>query len=322
MKQYDSLFGWPFGSKTDTQNNTQNMATTSILGVNGAVLFNPVSYDNLPFCAVIKDMKPGAVRVPGGMVANDFNPVTGDPSPGQIANLYSVAGCKIFIVLNMLTSTLEDQIAWLNSLNLLGVPIRYIELGNEFPDTGVWLNKYQTAQNFAAVCRTWMNAILAIFPDAAFGVPAGNRPGITQKINWNKIMLGIHPDINLVHHYHNSKDYTLNGVTNIFLINQMVDADYNTAFAGIPTAKIWATEINVMIKEKHVQREPIFKDEQQKGIAAAAMLKEFKCLGYAVALYHNIVKADVEGESNGAIYADKNEAYLTGVGVELKKLFA
>lgn len=101
--------------------------------------------------------------------------------------------------LNVLTSNLADQLAMLRSASALGIPVRYIELGNEFylSDTNyTYTRVFPTSADYAGLVAKWAPRIRAAFTDVKIAA-VGSLPQVTprEKI-WNAAVLSIAgPDI-------------------------------------------------------------------------------------------------------------------------------
>lgn len=318
MKQYDSLFGSKesTGGSVITQPTTPTTTPTTtpalfmpILGYNCQTNYERFTFDHDDFCAVMKSTGATGFRVPGGTIANTFMPFDPSslPQPEHIGNLRAKTGANIFIVLNMLTSTLDEQIAWLRKLYSLGVPIKFIELGNEFPDDSLWLKKFKSADGYVSECRRWVSAIRQIFSDIYFGVPAGNSN------SWNTKVANIDSNVFLVWHYANSDSYTsADGIVDVAKVWSMIDAEKKARFAGIPATRLWVTEYNLKVKNKTVDAVPLFKDDEQHGIAARCIMQKLYNIGCSVVFMHNICM----GQDNGAIKYSPGEGYtLSATGL-------
>lgn len=73
--------------------------------------------------------------------------------------------------LNVLTSTLDDQIAMLSEAQHLGIPIRYIELGNELWDPrSIYPKVFPDGVAYAQTMNTWIPELRRRFPDARIAV--------------------------------------------------------------------------------------------------------------------------------------------------------
>jgi hypothetical protein len=257
------------------------------------------------------------IREFGGTISNTAEWETEIPTVAQVKQLYDDTGIKFSFVLNMITRDLTNQLAWLASLSSNGIPITHIEMGNEFPNKNEWLTVFGTKENYAATCATWIAAIEAIYPGCKFGIPGGNRTNYTS--NWNQIMIQANPNAYLVHHYHNREQYAPGGIVDTALISNLIDAEVNTVFAGIPASRRWVTEFNLRVgKGGSTNEAVVFADDYQHGLAASFMMQKFYQMGCPIVLMHNVTGAD----GNGAIVATNTDTYLTPTGLAIKEFIS
>ena len=98
-------------------------------------------------------------------------------------------------VLNMLTSDLNTQLEMLSTAQSMGLPVQFVELGNEFylrnPDD--YVTKFPTGADYGKMATSWIRAIRARFPNvkitAVGGVPTDQSTTDSRKANWNQELL-------------------------------------------------------------------------------------------------------------------------------------
>lgn len=116
-----------------------------------------IPYEDPRFRPLVAGLRPALLRFPGGTIANYWNPKSGRTEPGadmigafavgarkapelhpmgagyeDFAAFSRACGAEVILVLNLETSPLEEQVAWVKRLVAKGaVPLR-IEMGNEF----------------------------------------------------------------------------------------------------------------------------------------------------------------------------------------------
>jgi hypothetical protein len=133
------------------------------------------------------DLSPGALRVFGGTTANYWNWRTGKfydrhgvprqyrranrrMSPIHLsdwARLVREANAIPVFDLNLVTSSLSDQLAMLQAARDLGMPIRRIELGNELYFHAPLVDQaVPSAKAYGRKATRWIRAIKRRFPDA------------------------------------------------------------------------------------------------------------------------------------------------------------
>ncbi len=144
-------------------------------------------------------LRPGSIRVFGGTTANYWNwrtgkffdrrgvpprlrRVTQDMSPIHLADwagLVRGANATPIFDLNLVTSSLSDQLEMLHAAEALGMPIRRVELGNElYYSAPLVVRAFPTPGAYGRTATRWIDAIHADFPDAqiagvGFGYPHG-----------------------------------------------------------------------------------------------------------------------------------------------------
>lgn len=156
---------------------------------------------------VLKRLHAGHVRYPAGTLANYWDWKTGQFIEGlklpyglnnAMVNPYTLEDLNIMVertgavpvfVLNMLHSGLETQLEMLREAQRIGLPILYVELGNEFylskPDN---IEKYPTPEDYAADANRWAAAIRREFPKvklAALGAAVRSWDDERRK-TWNE----------------------------------------------------------------------------------------------------------------------------------------
>lgn len=73
--------------------------------------------------------------------------------------------------LNVVTSTLDDQIAMLEAAQDLGMPVRYVELGNELWDSrSIYPSIYPSGTDYAKAMNVWIPALRRRFGDIRIAV--------------------------------------------------------------------------------------------------------------------------------------------------------
>jgi hypothetical protein len=155
------------------------------------------------FTAAAVSLRASSTRYPSGTAANywDWRRGCEDYPTGKCAGTSTVADFAAFaaatnttvtIVLNMLTDPggLTSQLAFLAACEAAGMPVLFVELGNEFYNNHADnVKAFPTGADYGKVASTWMAAVRAAYPAAAVsvvGVPSyrsGNDPRLT---GWNK----------------------------------------------------------------------------------------------------------------------------------------
>ena len=187
-----------------------------ILGINGAGLFYENIVEDPKSHPAVKELALGHIRFPGGTIGNYYQWRTGtleietfpDSSiytmrmkpvstranslhPGGLHyeamhRIGRAAGSEMLIMMNLETSTVEDQAAWLADLKNKNMAPRLVELGNEFwiamiNDPHV-VAKFPDAQSTLKLMKQYVDAFQPYLPeDARFAVQsAGSAFRTTQ----------------------------------------------------------------------------------------------------------------------------------------------
>ncbi len=184
------------------------------------------TYNEASVLKAVTSLSPGTIRYPGGAIANFWNWQTGSvnepPSttstgfgtirykPGRqrtygftlstLKQLTTATGAIPIFDLNVMTSTLGDQLQMLQAAAQLGLPIRYVELGNEFYlSNSNYLHAFPTPTSYADLVATWAPAIHAAFPGAQVAAVATVSTATPREQEWNTTLLSIAgSDINAV----------------------------------------------------------------------------------------------------------------------------
>ena len=150
--------------------------------------------------AAVAALNPGTLRYPGGTHADYWDWRTGGCLPGLNKTLPGPlpSECKEYAKwpwtlekfaqiiahtnhhatpvfdLNVLTSTPEEQVAMLQHASTLGLPIKMVELGNEFYLCGKnFIKIFPTAASYAATANAYAIAIRHAFPRAQIAAVGG-----------------------------------------------------------------------------------------------------------------------------------------------------
>ena len=192
------------------------------------------SWEDLEFINAVNELNPRMLRFPGGEIGNYWNWERGgliedismlpDGLPNFLrykARQYENSKLEDFkkgldgtntkpiFVLNMLSSTLENQIAMLKKAEEIGMEIKYVELGNElYFNIPNYKRFYPTPQDYAETAQEWILRIKEEFPDAKLAVlgiiPAPYKPERLQI--WNETMFSTitsEIDAIIIHNYNN-----------------------------------------------------------------------------------------------------------------------
>jgi hypothetical protein len=117
-----------------------------------------------------------------------------------LKRLTSATGAVPIFDLNVMTSTLEDQLQMLRTAAQMGLTVRYVELGNEFYlSNSNYIHAFPTAASYADMVASWAPAIHDAFPNAQIAAVASVSTMTAREQDWNSTLLSIAGhDINAV----------------------------------------------------------------------------------------------------------------------------
>jgi hypothetical protein len=218
----------------------------------------------------LQDYRGGTIRYPGGAVANYWDwqkgsvnqPAaisgTGTVKPGRVRDygftletllgVVRETGTTPVLDLNLLTSTLPDQLLMLHTAQRLGIPVRDVELGNEFYLDSNYLKVFPTAASYARTVARWAPAIRAAFPGAQIAAVGSLPQSTAREKSWNRTLISIAgADINAVtlHDYFGpiGKDPA---PAQVLATAQASWRSTQQVMAAIPRRyRIWFTEFNL-----------------------------------------------------------------------------
>jgi hypothetical protein len=245
----------------------------SLFGLNESGNFT--QYDgNTGFSSIFASLHPAILRYPGGEIGNWFDISTGlvltnanpaPPSdlsgynnnpgytPTQLGAFLADTGATPTIVLNLLTGNMASQITALQSAKAAGIPIDYLELGNEFYlDTLAGATPYSqvfpTPASYVTVANQYAVALKAAFPSVKLGVPVwGDSGGGSREAGWNA---GVIPNLKnidalIIHTY---QDPSFGGATSSSYPGTTAEQTTETAgfsaTGGVQTVLAMATDIS------------------------------------------------------------------------------
>ena len=263
------------------------------MGVNTQCRKGP-SWDDKSFLDRIATLHLQNIRYPGGTIGDFWDWRTGmliqqnmrDPKhPVEIPkgsygitkkiNRYTLddfkkaldrsPGAQAVFMLNMLTDNLESQIEMLRYARKIGIPVRYVEFGNEYylsywgggsvqdNRTGYYTEIYPTAADYAKECVRWTKALRAEFPGIKVAIIAQNYDGNEapwlshpRSQSWNHDIMEANTGVDaaIVHLYTDSRRAASPAQSFYFSKKRMDEnAEYlSRELSGMP---VWFTEFNI-----------------------------------------------------------------------------
>lgn len=168
-----------------------------VMGVNGARLTMSADCWLDPVAAQhTRELSPMTLRIFGGATANYWDWRAGrfvtrgitaamevhnnSQPPVQLpdwAAFTRTAGVTPVFNLNVMTSSLKEQLSMLSKAQRLGMPVRFVELGNEFYfGHSDYRDAFPSATDYARLANEWAAAIHDMFPQATVAAVAASSP--------------------------------------------------------------------------------------------------------------------------------------------------
>jgi hypothetical protein len=250
-------------------------------------------------------LEPGTVRWPGGTEADNFqwrlgypvkppivvaSPCKGSSTPGSgevrgfrftledLRAAYRASGAIPMFDLNMLDSTLNDQLAMLRAARRLGLPVRYVELGNElYFCNNEWVHYFPTAAAYGRAVAHYVRALHRQFPGVRVAAIGSAPSDIPRERTWNREMLeaalraGALPDAITLHKYPGyNAALTASGLPALFSEAYASVTQLDSVIAKLPVPEpAWITEYN--LEPKHPNSPNPAQDTYAHALFAAEM---------------------------------------------------
>lgn len=313
------------GCKTSHTNSTKKNITERadpakknnkvIIGFNQNWSFLPQLDDSI-LVNNIKKLSPKMIRFPGGTTTHKWDWKAGKITMQQkiseyhplidVKRLVIETGAKLMIVLDIVHSTLANQIEMLDSLNSLGLPIEYIELGNELYSKDPKLNYaliFPDGAAYADSVSKWVPTLKARYPKAKIAALLIAKTGSDTRMNaWNR----------MVSHFIDSAHVAVDAYTYHLYINKGSNykdriADFNLAKIPTPGKELWATEYGNM----NDVTDSDYLVELNK-------LADYVEANFSISLNHTIIgnqtkHAKLEPSTKGQLFTAEGEMFLKRV---------
>lgn len=250
---------------TESKNNTQDEKLTG-MNINWSFL-PPLTQDIVDATA---SLNPKMIRYPGGSVSKTWNWEDGTTSksinrpPHTLDDLLIIkeaTNAKVTFVLNTINKTLENQLELLRTARAMGIPIEYIEMGNEHylgkgnnaDDAGNHqdnVDAFPTGKEYAEFVNNWSPAIRDEFPDAKIGISMLARTNKNTRLQtWNDLIVSTieakNFDAYIYHIYvRSNSSLELNDENISEIIKERTDI-FESVKIDDNSKKVWITEYGV-----------------------------------------------------------------------------
>ncbi len=211
-------------------------------------------------------LAPGTLRYPGGSPANYWHWTTSRPdnqhskyplSLQDLKRLVTASGATPIFDLNIMTASLQSQVAMLRAAQHLGLPVRFIELGNEFylPKPN-YLQAFPTALNYGQRVAAWIPTLHKDFPGAqiaavGFAQNLSSAYVTSRESTWNTTVLKTAPGLkNVTMHLYWRPN--VSGVADQLAVpfQTWAQVEKDSLSKLPPSTSVWVTEYNMMNKQK------------------------------------------------------------------------
>jgi hypothetical protein len=169
----------------------------------------------------------------------------------QLKLLVDEAHCEVIFTLNMVTKDLDDQLEMLQNARGFGIPIKWVELGNEFNELGSHGRyKYPSPEIYGSTCRTWISALKKNFPAVRVAVIGGDKqfnPNSTDR-NWDERVLNeaTNADAVVAHIYPLAAKVTDDDGINFESVANAFRLSFQQQGFNNVSKDIWITEFNIL----------------------------------------------------------------------------
>lgn len=293
--------------QTQTTNNidTKVFVTDSTVhyGLNGNIAFSPLDYSSDLLCDKVAELGVAEVRWPGGTISAKYH-----WTPEDILNLKNLTkrGIDIIFVLNVISSNLQEQLAMLRFADSIGVPVKYVEFGNELTNgqNEGRIVFHRSGIEYGNLCAEWADSIRKSLSNVKFGCWLENKPDIKTWVS--ETLSRFTSDGAVNHFYPNAANVAPNGIVDTALLHEWCLKALDHAGVSNINIPIWATELNFSDSDL-----PALKPGEHEK-ALLYMLNLFTQLGFAHIIVHNI-----DG-NNGVFTMTKTSVQFTEMGKAYK----
>lgn len=181
-----------------------------MIGVNGNLAHFDKPWDNDSLVSAVKELNLGNFRYPAGSLGNYWDWDIGFVDKNvpdslmikwvveqglsnsnkrytleNFAKGQKELGFTPVFMLNMLSKGLDHSVRNLLRAKELGLPIKYIELGNElYFNLRFEMSVYPTPEDYGKTCKIWIDSLKQHFPDAKYAIIGSYIKRKPRHIDW------------------------------------------------------------------------------------------------------------------------------------------
>jgi len=216
-------------------------------------------------------LQPDLLRYPGGTVSKTWDWRAGKTTKrkrgvshplSDLKQMSRVTGAKVLFVLNTVSSSLEDQIAMLKKAQSMGIPVAYIEMGNEHylgkgknrDDSGKHqdnVKAFPTGKAYGALVNRWAKVLKHTFPGVKIGITMLGRSvkKSARQRNWNSDIVSTvekrYFDAYIYHIYVHSRRNPVDTQAQMHAVVQRRIRDLKRMMVRDNSKEVWVTEYGV-----------------------------------------------------------------------------
>ena len=225
----------------------------------GAAMFAHAKVDRL-----LSQLSPGTLRWPGGTEADFFDWRSGRPTNklksfrfglARLAAAYRATGAAPIFDLNVLApgnrTSVASQVAMLRAAQKMGLPITYVEIGNELYGGGAFRAAFPDGSSYGRTVAIYVRALHQDFPGVQVAADAVLAPADARQAAWNREVLSTAtgpgaPDAFILHDYPGVyyKPFRTNDLPPLFSMIGGEVQRLGKAADGLRGKSIWLTEYN------------------------------------------------------------------------------
>jgi hypothetical protein len=238
-------------------------STSPLYGVNYDYL-SASTFQNVNVGPLLSELSPGTLRYPGGTEADFFKWQTGKPTKNpkdykftlaKLAKAYQATGAAPVFDLNVLKPenrlNTTDQVNMLKAAKADGMPIKYVEIGNELYGGGAFATAFPSGTVYGKTVKAYVPVLHHDFPGVQVAADAVFTPSNPRQQQWNSQLLATAtgagaPDALIIHDYPGViyDPFTQADVPPLFGNVYTAISDLSSAVASLHGKPVWLTEYN------------------------------------------------------------------------------
>lgn len=238
-------------------------ATSPLYGVNDDYL-GAATFANVNVGPLLGELDPGTLRYPGGTEADFFKWQAGKPTKNaktykftlaKLAKAYQATRAAPIFDLNVLNPknklNTTDQVNMLRAAKADGMPVKYVEIGNELYGGGTFAKAFPSGTVYGRTVQAYVPVLHHDFPGVQVAADAVFDPSNPRQQQWNSQLLATAtgagaPDALILHYYPGViyDPFASADVPPLFGNAYTAISDLGSAVASLQGKPVWLTEYN------------------------------------------------------------------------------